>query len=937
MTAIDRHRRHRGGGGPAAPDGADDGAGGGGRFGPALLAILILIVLIGPIWHVPRNLYLPEGYTQLVDALSGRGLIEERVDSQLRPVGYHIATLPERNPLQPLLPGFVEASFLKGDMQTADDAIWNNGAIQPTAHRESGPTDDITPWTGDLLFRTLDDMTTPPAFLSDGTIDTRGSARLELLDALGNKVVLAIGNGPASACNRHIDIRNPGALAAGPCPAGGPSAHIDFLLEPPTLEHEGQGFYLFLIGDKPVIHFFGAAEAAIARLVKVNGAAINVPLGGDNSENSEHYVPLTNLGTTGAGLSRDITLDIGPRHYRIVASIPAVSRFRGDGSRFYAPGLENMAAPVVNRMDGKASVATTLIEELQSAGQRPLDPRDKDNAAMKALLRDNPGGFRVAAVMMDGLTGEIVAVPSFPILRTPADQNSDDTGASRLARRNSSFVNMPVGSTAKVPFATAIAQRYPELLQFKLNDQTKDFDCMIGWSFPDGSTQRTDAKGPVDFSRFLAISNNRYALSLMMLGTVETQRANQPFPLNEHARSGCLDEQKPGMQPTIGGKPLFPRPWAGPRNSAGKGEWDVDPAPALPRAAGSEWSGNLLRFFCVIDRDESGEASDTCHPDLWLGEPLLQAKSELMLDPIRLGMNRVQRLKQDYLMSILGGARSRWSIIRLAQSYSRVVTNRAVDARLTPRPQQAAGSLGIRPEVREAVLRGMRNIFTDCSGTAHSSSVANCPGTNDFGLSFDGKRLGEDIAGPGGSVFRFYAKTGTPKIVPNTGVNEGDQALIRFVRQPSCGFRAESLAAGKPPRLSVGAAQGGFAALRSAIEQVGVTRIACAPFRQYASALAEAILHAERDPETKVLPGGRLHLPPPRALGEPPSNDAPEGKVFSLVIVRTKDNRACTVSTMAVNYQAQVVSGSPATAYIGRLLKDDRVTTWLLRPGGACK
>ena len=921
-TAVDRFRQRRGRRRPTMR---------GGWAGPALLVMLALVILIGPVVRGPGRdaLYLPAGYTRIVNELmrSAHPLIQAELDDDLNPRKYVPVASGDKK-LDEQFTAFLTNSFLGTDMKTPDEAVWDTDSIQDTAHRQSGPTDNITPWTGDILFRTLDDLGSPLAMTPDGQVDRKAASRLELRDdRFPLPLALGLGNALAPACDRTVYLAGKRPPTGDGCRESDPAAKVSFIPGPdadadgnaPGGEGAAVGFDLILIGDQPVLHLFGADARGIPEL-RVNGAPIKLPYGG---EDAEHYVPLAGLGA-GAGLSRDITLDIQGRHFRIVANVPTVSRFRGGGGRYYWPGLENFAAPIADAMDGDASVPTSLVEEVQRASQRVLNDKVKE-------LR-GPSRFRAAAVLMDGLSGEIAALPSYPVL--PAETDREDTPADPIAHKNSDFVNLPVGSTAKVPFAVAITQRYPELLGLRLNDPSTKFDCLMGWRFPNKATQQTDGAGNIDFRRFIAVSNNHYAFALMMLGLAEPQSGGGPFPIASASVAGC-----PGEQAWLGPVQPFRRP---PFRLWDQGQPNGPHDPARPQPAGGAWSGNLLSLFCIVD---SGQAQETdakgCQPSLWPGQPQLQDRAELRLETIYLGMNRVHNLKTDYLMSVLGGSRSRWSIIRLAQSYARIVTDRTINARLTPLPQPEPAPLGIDPRVRGEVMAGMRDVFRKSSGGGWAgiggSWTGTAGGSDGAKLSFQGQKLGDDIP-VGDSVFQFYAKTGTPKVILNTGVDADADALIKFSHQPRCGFRAIAGGAGHRPRFTVNGKSGDTATL---VAEIRKAPSSCDAFRQpeRAGTIAREMLRAERLPGVVMAADGAIASIPSQAGAGSGEGDekTPNGKVFSLVATRAKGGHLCTVSAIAVNFQAPVTGPSPAIGYTANLLKDPAVMAWLMRRGGACQ
>jgi hypothetical protein len=357
----------------------------------------------------------------------------------------------------------------------------------------------------------------------------------------------------------------------------------------------------------------------------------------------------------------------------------------------------------------KGNYTSSIIAPLHFGLQRLLE---------QEMLRPNegqapPASFRAAALLMDGMSGEIAAAATFPAETShlaPADRENPD----RLEwlHRNFNFEPLTIGSTAKVVFAAAVAQQYPDLLRVTIPWHAR-FSRIRG--------HRVGGRGgmanaiprpegtPTGFVDFLKYSNNQY---VMEIATQALER--------DRAR----------------------RLW----NSR------------------SSWVANLWRFGCVVPYSLSSpdvlrnnrefrrgtdygwrtSASD-CSPYLWRdasGAPLGTAPHPV--ERVQLGMASFENDFADFYQSLIGGSRGLWTAANLSQAYARIFTDR----RVSPRLLFAAGArepatLGIRTEVWRAILAGTREVLEPggTAGALGQGALAKLPGA--------------------GQTVWFYAKTGT--------------------------------------------------------------------------------------------------------------------------------------------------------------------------------
>jgi hypothetical protein len=287
--------------------------------------------------------------------------------------------------------------------------------------------------------------------------------------------------------------------------------------------------------------------------------------------------------------------------------------------------------------------------------------------------------------------------------------------------------------------------------------------------------------GMTDFPTFLEHSNNRYALALMMLA----YRTPGAPPGPTRAQSGPLEAWSLEGHGHTDTPPL---PVFGEATAPGPFGWALQPPPGR----GPVWTDRLARLF-DLDAGQSGG----CRYDVavWRG---LSGASPSCASPLagaspereRLGFDAIASFRNDYLMAVLGGSRSTWSAIKMAEVYSRIVTGRQVRARFTPAASLPVADLPMgNPQIRATVLDGLSRVVK--SGTAAW-----------LGREFAGMGYGPDVV--------LFGKTGTMKVA-GEAPSEPGVILLRQLARGDCGLRWDAAA---------GVLKFGFVAPRNQAEAV---------------------------------------------------------------------------------------------------------------------
>ncbi|MEW4449082.1 hypothetical protein [Qipengyuania sp. JC766] len=734
--------------------GTKEPAGQGGRILWVAVAIVAFAILVGPALRNPpsfRSDIAGTGYPRIVDSLIDLDFlkVEERPDTDRSAriifdeavVGRSVADAVEgsrgglgecryRRPLRDafseplafagnawaewtgapattedcldLLSRLRAATFLGQDMRVDSSDIWRwendeLSGMAPGAHIISDATRAYSGWRGSLLFR----KPYVPAMLVD-PVTRKVLLRFDpsLQSTMDFVPSRAIQTEARSATTAIANLQSADARCRGSAQAS-------------------------LLGDKLLLTLLPVNRTSDCPDIYVDNRLVH---SGSSATGRPRYVLLEPGQIVTVGESRPVMM-------QFVHGLGGITVLN-NGRRRYEPTLAQVGAAVANASP-EGDLLSSIDPQLHFKAQRLLE-----NQA-GSIMREQGASLRAAALLIDGLTGEIVAAPTFP---AQVDQlaPSDRYRASRLGwlGQNQNFQRLPAGSTAKVPIATAIVQRYPELLTLRAQARPGPFGTLLGTDLKVGGNPvaANVRGGSIDFETFIAKSSNYYALLLMRL-------AASPEPLASDGPAIPANEAYSILGRTY-------------RN-----------APALPRDGrqwATSWGDILYRMTCVPPTSayEAAEDSKEICPEAYFDHskvdnpgglaPLAHVPPDLEFDFIR-----PEFIYQDYLQSILGQSRSLWTNAALGQAYSRILTGRQVSLHFDARSSGPGDfePLGIRREVWQAVTQGMAGAAS--SGTASALSQAS-------GSRFD------DIA--------IYAKTGTPTVAIDGQSRTGHAIAVAFVR-----------------------------------------------------------------------------------------------------------------------------------------------------------
>lgn len=456
-------------------------------------------------------------------------------------------------------------------------------------------------------------------------------------------------------------------------------------------------------------------------------------------------------------------------------------------------------------------------------------------AAEAESLRGGGLPFTAGLTVMDGKTGALLALASWPEADAVAGAPELEPAARRRLLQNQNLVRHPIGSAGKPFFFAAIAQAHPFLLDLEVDAHAGEearrdlFHCELPSGYLVTGAAGADG-GRVGFARALEVSSNRYTVELATLALAAREGVPRGFagPLAEAMPAAPgVAWPRPGASSglSIGGRPLDYAPDLGeyvfaderaPRDPASAAAMrcnDVDRLELAPfrgpldeLTGAVSYRGRAPRLPEGATRSELERSYGTARYDLAPWSPLVghllagageeaaagvrAALQSVSPERVDLAFNQVTRLRQDFVSLLLGGATSTWTNVQLAESMARLVTGRAVEARIVeavlPRDagrragavpagapagatesaaaQEPPPPLDLSSDVRREVLAGLARVVEGGGGTA--------------------RRLDDELeavraAFPGDAVWLF-SKTGSPTLLRSVP-RDTARALVRLV------------------------------------------------------------------------------------------------------------------------------------------------------------
>ena len=834
------------------------------------------------------------GYNRVVGLLGSRGWLISHRDEEER--GQPVVTVSHRlQREQASFKPFYRNSFLRVDIQADNPSLWQFAGrrvkgVDPNAHSVIGPFAQQRLWRGDVLFR--------------------GEVHRDL--------VLEGDNG-----KQFVFLpRDPGWAPETGLPATG-------VAHPFTTKLEDAPSVGFTLLDPS-----GAAMGSVIRVGDTLVVAVEDPAVGEVAVERtpvsprELHVAYRPIRPEERLVLR--ALDGRQATYKFSDSAQNLSTFEGPGHRRRAPGVDPFAAPLEAAMSravqtgepdwSSRSIRTSLDRQLQIQTQA-------DFSLFCTRLRDGLEGkhtFRGAVLAMDALTGEVLTAASFPATR--GDLTTEERASSeglRLLNQNYNFTRLNIGSAAKIPFSMAIMDTFPDLRTLVIPPGPgKRFSEVLGQRIEPPDLPDDPTPGPMHFNEFIRLSSNRYASALFLLasapslttfGKIEAGPGGYQINGVSHA---TLPEGAYYTVPTPGG-------------------------PQLNRTAYSPisqmaWVPRMARLFDLPHMSDVGEHGDRLGGgfDLydvgpWDGliqhrrDPTFRGFLEVSPELESFGMSSIHSLRNDYLQLILGGGRSRWTSLKVAESYSRIVTGRMIRSsflqtgsapNFDPVPFRA--DAGVAAAREQTLLPAMEEVWRVSGGTAS-------------GLM--GPAFSEIVKGaPPGETIRVFAKTGTPTLETDRASPENravnDLLDLRILRVDPYSAR-----------LTVrGVASGDRAVVLRALRGDDDARDIISHYRVRGEDVANYIVSlgtAQRR--------GLLVKEDDTYFVAPDVRETGEAGILAFVIARYRngDPRPVRAITVVVNVQAKLPEGAagrvnPATQFAAGLVRSPRMKALLYQPLG---
>jgi cell division protein FtsI/penicillin-binding protein 2 len=477
-------------------------------------------------------------------------------------------------------------------------------------------------------------------------------------------------------------------------------------------------------------------------------------------------------------------------------------------ARSMTNAIHEVPEPRASKLASEFDIQLSIDRSLQSSLDHIL------GAYARQLANDTAEGnpFAASVTVMNGKTGEILAAASFPgesDLTTLPGVTADEQ---RRLLVNHNFKRHPIGSAGKPFFYAAIATRHPFLLDFTVaphqpeprrdggDGEREVLQFFIGRDYK--LWPHADAR--IDMQSALERSCNKFTVELATLALAaprDLQERTLSQPLDRvFARQPHVVWPRPGKKedgPQIAGQPIdFPvdlgvymkddgqpvSPREDTTAAVTPGSLDrIDEAPfietlgeitgvrtygggAAPHLPAAD-SGSVVRSAMVTMNYDLRPWSDlveklTALEDdrvAWKVRAALQAVSP---ERVNLSLNQVTNFRTEFISLLLGGSTSQWTNVQLAESLSRLVTKRRVEAtmlhairpRVAGNPEQPLKlpptELAVSDEARNTVLHGMQRVILGAHGTA----IPMAPRVRELEQRFPGDHIA------------VFSKTGSPTV-----------------------------------------------------------------------------------------------------------------------------------------------------------------------------
>jgi hypothetical protein len=774
---------------------------------------------------------------------------------------------------------FATKSFLLEDIRSNDPSIWviENGRVKDinaSAHHTPSPFAGQAAWRGAVLFRQ------PP--------ETPRAQDVVLQPRAWNGPVIRL-------------IANPGDLVTGDPRV--PRLNLD---RPPVGEISAPGVDVYC----------SAADLEPTALIRRVGdqAGVWAGTGAGSAHGCVARVGSTDLvarGFDALGRGDQVTFETPAHVYaydRAEATVgePALSTSTASGQRARDRSAVWWSVAIEHDY-GRASRARVTDRSLRKDFRTSLDPvlQPAVQQMLDDFVRDHPGTneipIKIAAVtVMDAKTGEVLAMASYPHAKPSVHDVVDlDDDFAKAARVNQNLQLLPIGSAAKPLVSAGILVGWPELLTLRI-PRRREASEILGLEMR-RTIQGEVEGGTLDFNGFIQHSDNVYAANFLLLGSRDRGGQTCAVPAGDayfigtsttpiHDRPKSVFERSDGKGGCTQTLPQSRRQFAWADDMAALFDVNVSArGQGMERLRATGCPGGLDRC-CAWGGGRYGDDMHEASPwaALFEDRPSLDPCRFVDSSPVReaLSIDVSRDFRADLVPIMLGNGEGRWTAVKVAEAYSRLVTGRRVSASFLPVPPRVFAPLDPRFVARIGLTHALTLVPT---GTALHTDLPGALSTVDAQVR------------AAGLVPGFFAKTGTPVAI-KTDYSPVDKTINLLISQGRVRYLA-------PGSVSVGPVANPVALTPNSDRQT-LDRAVSALSRDRAFQEASARFHVRAGEVVSTLVGYTRAI----AAGKHPfivernallvrvgarreddgnlsDNDMPHGKVLALVAAVYNPNR----------------------------------------------
>lgn len=330
--------------------------------------------------------------------------------------------------------------------------------------------------------------------------------------------------------------------------------------------------------------------------------------------------------------------------------------------------------------------------------------------------------------IINALNGDVLAMPSYPAkadidaLRQRAQKGEMKGVTEAKLRRlglNQNLTLVPIGSTTKPLFASAVWETHPELSKLVIDEPKGGREILLGHKL--AGPYGTMGPRQVDANGFLRMSSNDYTLHLGLLMFAK------------------------GVTIGANGKPIFPGGKADLSNfirgDTIPGGLDRPDLPAFPKLAqcydiglvqnlgagpSEQWEAGILapmlRQIGIQETVLKGELTTEEKETAKMRDLVYNSFSSVLPERANLQLDAVSSVRGKYTSMLLGSGTNYWSNLKLAEAYARLGTGRKIQARLTVDPKKETkledfAELPLKPETLTKVHAGMQQCAEGGNGS----------------------------------------------------------------------------------------------------------------------------------------------------------------------------------------------------------------------------